>query len=384
MFHLSQRRPAPRKRRKNNLLPIIVILLTVLAIAAVGLAIYIVLRNRNKPKPVPVEAPAVTAAIEETTPDSGPEATENAALSPLTEMLDAEDTAALPSDVHVEVTDLSVNANLPAEWKNFLLLGTDDRSTEAGARTDAMIICSVNVNTGAIKLSSILRDLAVDYDIDRPETIYRINAAYAFGGANLAMKTVNELFNMNIEDYVIVNFFGFQELAYRLGGVDIDITEAEMHAINQNVIEQAKIARRTGIDDSDMPLEELVSFGEKTHLDGRQTLGYARIRKLDSDVSRSERQRTVLRALSDKLKDKDISELVSLCASLMPYVETNMSLEEILGIGGAVLGKGLSIEETYFPIRGTYTPDTRNGESMLFDCNFAENAAALHKFIYEQ
>ena len=365
------------------MLPIVAIIITLVALIAIGAAVYFSLKGRTQ-KPANAAQTAVPTVIPEQTGVEAEGETEQAAtiVSPLSELLDNEDASALPTDVFVEVEDLSLNTSLPAEWKNFLLLGTDDRNTEAGARTDAMIICSININTGEVRLSSLLRDLAVNFDLPREETIYRINAAYAFGGAKLAMKTVNELFELNIEDYVLVNFFGFQEMAYRLGGVDIDITEAEMYSINHNVIEQARIARRIGVDDSDMPLEELKSYGPNTHLDGRQALAYARIRKLDSDISRSERQRVVLKALAGKLKGREINELVALAASLMPYVETSLTLEEILGIGSAVLGRELDIQETYLPIRGTYVPETRNGESMLYDCNFPENAAYLHRFIY--
>ena len=373
---------------------IALIAILVLAIVGIGFAIFLRLRSGrpgNDPSATPASDPGLvqTVTVE-------PEPT---SLSPIANMLDAtpapeiaatEATAtdgqeAIPDDVHIEVTDLSVNNSLPSEWKNILLLGADDRHVEYDyVRTDAIIVCSINSRTGQVKLSSVLRDLAVDYNLDENHTLYRINAAYTFGGPELAMKTVNQLFNLNIEDYVFIDFFGFQEIAYQLGGVDITITEAEMHSINHNVIEQAKIARRAGIDDTDMPFEELVNYGENTHLDGRQALAYARIRKLDSDISRTERQRIVLNALAQKLRGKDAVELTTMALSMLKYVRTNLTVEEIISVAATVLSRNLDIQQTYVPITGTYAQETRNGEAMLYDCNYSENAAHLYKFIYGQ
>ena len=119
----------------------------------------------------------------------------------------------------VNVSDLSLNTSLPSEWLNVLLMGTDERHLSNSARADALIICSINRNSGEVKLSSIMRDLAVELDdIGKYSGTYRINAASYFGGPELAMRTINENFKMNIQYYVMVNFFGFQKIAERLGG----------------------------------------------------------------------------------------------------------------------------------------------------------------------
>ena len=99
----------------------------------------------------------------------------------------------LSADQMATVTDLRMNTNLPSDWLNVLLLGTDERILNDSARTDAMMICSINRTTGEVKLSSILRDLAIEFtDIGEYNGTYRINAANFFGGPNLAMRTVNE------------------------------------------------------------------------------------------------------------------------------------------------------------------------------------------------
>ena len=158
--------------------------------------------------------------------------------SSLSALLGDEDAALdpLPEDQRVQVDDLSINTTLPEEWLNILLMGSDERTLSESSRTDTMIICSINQSTKEVKLTSIMRDTAVKYDdLGEHNGTYRINAANYFGGPEFAMKTVNECFGMNIQYYAMVNFFGFQRIAEALGGIDVDISEAEMNEINNKL-----------------------------------------------------------------------------------------------------------------------------------------------------
>ena len=165
---MSQRKPVRRRRKKSNAPLIILIVLLCLAIAAAGLAIYFTLRGKDKPKP-PVLSATPTPNVEAVLTETAPAETAPADQSPLAGLREGDngeqgaDQENLPSDVHIEVTDLSVNPNLPSEWKNILLLGADDRRREGDSvRTDAIMILSINAETGQVRLSSVLRDLAVD------------------------------------------------------------------------------------------------------------------------------------------------------------------------------------------------------------------------------
>ena len=289
----------------------------------------------------------------------------------------------LPEEERVKVSDLSLNEDLPENWMNILLLGTDERSTSESARTDTMIICSINRETGAVKLTSIMRDIAVVYDdLDEHNGTYRINAANYFGGPEYAMKVVNECFDLNIEHYVTVNFFGFQKVAQALGGIEMDITKEEMEQINKNQIQQAKIAYEAGIDESDLVNELLETYGEDTLLNGRQTLAYARIRKLDSDFTRAERQRKVLSALVDKMKELSGPEIIALGMSMIEHVDTNLDLDTILNVAMQVLAGDMNISSFRLPVNDSYKQETRNEESMFYDCDWATNARELYTFIY--
>lgn len=285
-----------------------------------------------------------------------------------------------------QVHDLSINTSLPSEWLNVLLLGTDERELSESARTDSMMICSINQNTGEVKLSSIQRDLAIEYtDIGRYNGTYRINAANFFGGSKLAMKTVNEKFKMNIQYYVMVNFFGFQRIAEQLGGINIDISQEEMEQINVWALDAWKIAQAAGIDVSDVKYKKLKKYGENVHLNGTQTLAYARIRKLDGgDYARSERQRKVLAKLAEKVKDKNALEIASMASTMLGQVKTNMEINDIVNTALLVAGNGISnIKTLRLPVTGTYTEERRNDDAMLWDCDFDANATQLYNFIYE-
>jgi len=284
-----------------------------------------------------------------------------------------------------QVANLSINENLPSDWMNILLLGTDERTMSESSRTDTMMICSINKTTGEVKLTSLMRDLNVPMkDIGKYSGEYRLNAAHYFGGAKYAMKLINECFGMNIQYYVRVNFFGFQKIAQALGGIDISITEEEMKQINKGVIDQVKQARKAGIDESDLAIVELTQFGENTHLDGRQTLAYARIRKTDNDYERTRRQRTVLNELLKKVKQKNPMEIITLATSMMDQVKTNMDPTEIINVALVVMNNGLGdIENMRLPVNGTYKEERRNNDSRLWDCDWQANELALYNFIYE-
>ena len=395
------RRPAPRRRRKPQ--GRFYAILAAAAVLIVALIVLIVKLSGGRDTPansnsaVPTEAPVATEAPAELTSasvetDAATDQTTTASShsDSLAAMLgsdDASQVTGLSADEMAQVSDLSINQSLPQEWMNILLLGSDERKISDSARTDCMIICSIHLPTGKVKLTSIMRDLAVNFDdIGKFNGTYRINAANYFGGERLAMKTVNECFGLNIEKYVRVNFFGFQEIAHMLGGIDMTISEDEMNLINKYIVEQAKFAYYAGFDDSNLPKEFLETYGDNVHLDGRQTLAYARIRKLDGgDFARSERQRKVLVALMEKLRGQGAADLLSLANAAMPYLQTNLTVAEILAVATTVVGSDdLGNVDTFrLPANDTYVQETRNEQSMFYDCDWAANTSQLYNFIYE-
>ena len=393
-----QRRPSgnrrPQPKRRSNVGFYVAIGVLALILVAVILIVArpggVIDQPTNHPTtvaatPTPTPATAVPAVIDNTDGTSTDATSQNAGLT--AELGDTgNQVEGLAADQMVQVSDLSIKEGLPEEWLNVLLLGTDGRTLDESERTDAMMICSINRNTGEVKLTSIMRDLAIEYtDIGKYNGTYRINAANYFGGPKLAMRTINEKFNMNIQYYVMVNFFGFQKIAQRVGGIEIDITEAEKDKINKMIVKQAKFARREGIDESDQENVFLETYGENTHLNGRQTLAYARIRKLTGgDAMRTERQRLVLEKLLEKVKNLDAIQLAALASDMISQVKTNLPFDDMFAIAMQVCGNGIkSIDDLRLPLSGTYVEEYRNDQSMLYDCDFQANALELYNFIYD-
>lgn len=293
--------------------------------------------------------------------------------------------------VQVSANDLSVTEGLPSEWQNFLLLGTDTRNLNSVNRTDTIIIASVNANSGKIRLVSIMRDLAVPFTNSQGVTKeVKINSLIGRGGVNRVMKTINELFDMNITQYVMVNFASFQKVVDIVGGVEMDITQEEMEEINSSLGEMAKVAGY----DQDWYLENkdslaLQTWGAQTHLTGIQALGYVRIRHVGAgDYRRTERQRDLLDAILRKVKnDANILQIMQLFTSMWGEFTTNVDLGTAVGLGTTVLKNGAVKINDSWRIPGTSTSfksETRSSlGAALYDCDFEANAALLHQFIYE-
>ena len=396
----GSRRTPPRRGKRPNGRFYVFLGILLLVIVAVVLLIWQPWASGDDPSvsafvaPTPVVAGATAApAMAPSVPDAqqaqGNDAQAQTA-SPLSELLGSEDTniTGLTEDQMVDVTDLSINTGLSPEWMNILLLGVDQRVQGESCRSDTMIICSINTETSEVKLTSLMRDMAVEFDdLGTNNGTYRLNAANYFGGPELTMKTINELLGLNIEKYVMVNFTGFTQICEALGGIEMDITEAEKEQINLNVWSQLQIAYENGWDESNLTDANGYlgpnDYGENIHLNGRQALAYARIRKIDSDWERTNRQRKVLVAMMDKMRGTNMLQLLQLGGSLMQYVETNMTLEEIISIADKVLNSGLEGAETMaVPVTDTYVQETRNNQSMFYDVDWTTNAREVQNFIY--
>lgn len=269
--------------------------------------------------------------------------------------------------------------SLPSGYTHVLLLGID-RDTSGTSRSDTMMILSVG--KGSVKLTSLMRDTGVT--IPGRSGSNRLNAAYAYGGAELTLQTVNQNFGLNITRYALVDYDSFPELIDLIGGVTIDVTAEEAAQINRNMQEVYYRRYQSGAlsyDDAYSAfLSDLLSEGgEKLHLNGMQALGYARIRNLDSDYGRTNRQRKVLSAAVSSLKGFVIRpvSLTYIAARAISMVETNMNVLEILSLGEKALFSG-SVAQTRLPANGTYHDDG----GMFYNVDFAANHSIFVDFVY--
>ncbi len=319
--------------------------------------------------------------------DANINASDAEAASPEEEALMAELESAMndnqPMD-EVDLSNLEPNEQLPSNVFNILLLGVDNRSTDLQrGLSDAVIICSVNLDTGSIKLTSIARDTAVIVPGFKNQN--RINVAYKRGGPELSMKTVNRNFDMNIQRYVVVNIHGLADIIDTLGGVDIEMTSMEAGRINYELrkepmdkVKRKKVEAKDGVQ----------------HLDGMQAVTFARIRGIDSDLERTHRQRKLLEVLlSTVMKDMDIGKFISLVEAALPYGQTNLTLAELMQLGTAVLGGegmqklqsgGEIMEQLRIPMDKKFGYRDIAGATLVYlsPKNLKLSIETIHNFIY--
>ncbi len=250
------------------------------------------------------------------------------------------------------------NAN---KIKNIALFGVDATDGEGG-RSDSIMVATLDPVHNKLKLTSIMRDSYVNIEGYGDD---KINHAYAYGGPELAIKTINENFGLNIQDFVSVNFSSLPIIINILGGVDIEITNEELQYINDYI---------NDINTKDGTNSPHITYAGVQHLDGTQALAYSRIRYTDGgDYKRTERQRTILAALFDKLTSVPVSSYNSLLNEVLPYVQTNLNAGDILSLGTKVLSVGNNLEQDRFPRDGYGEGTMINGTYYLtFDIETAK------------
>lgn len=264
------------------------------------------------------------------------------------------------------IQELGISEEIENKYKNepiinIALFGLDGRNQHADeGRSDSLMIVSVNKESGKIKLSSILRDSYVKIE---GYSNQKINHAYSYGGPLLAIKTLNQNFKLNIKDYISVNFNQFVNVVDTLGGIDVNISKREMEEINNQVTGQR------------------LSQDGQVHLNGEQTLAYSRIRKIDSDNVRADRQKQVIQAIIQKTCNNK-SNYISLVKTILPSVETSLQYHDILEYIAQFYNKDISVEETTIP------GDKENAQGGIYEgawvwrYDLDSAAERLHNFIY--
>ena len=239
---------------------------------------------------------------------------------------------------------------------NILLIGQDRRSDESRSRSDTMILVTVNKRTNTLYLTSFMRDMYVE--IPGYEKANRINLPYLLGGMRVLDKTLYENFGVTVDGNVEVDFQGFIEIIDMMGGIDVELTEAEAEYMNQNVSWDVEDGT-----DKVWNLTEGVN-----HLTGSQALSYARMRKVgNSDFERTERQRRVLTLLIEKAKALSISEMNLLLQHAMPLITTDLSNSEILDYALELfpLLTQLEVKTLQIPVAGSYESANVEGMAVL-------------------
>jgi LCP family protein required for cell wall assembly len=259
---------------------------------------------------------------------------------------------------------------LKENW-TIALFGLDSRDMEnlSGSNSDVIILASVNNRTGVINLISVYRDTCLKTGDNR----YRkVNEAYAIGGPKKAVEVLNENLDLQIDDYVAVNWKAVATMINMLGGVDIELTNDELKYINGYITETVK---NTGIGSVQI-------YGEGMHhIDGVQAVAYSRIRYTSgNDYKRTERQRTVLTAVLSKAKATNWKTLNNVINSVFPMTASSIDTEDVIEVATNI-AKYKLVKTGGFPF--DKIEKTVNNQDFVFPNTLEKDVSKLHEFLYE-
>lgn len=272
-------------------------------------------------------------------------------------------------EIHEEVEEKVKEYNVT----NFAFFGIDTRSISGvKGRSDAIMIVSIDKDHDKIKLSSIMRDTYVDIKGHGKD---KINHAYAYGGPQLAVSTINKNFNLDIKNFASVNFYNLQKIIDALGGVTLDISSAELKYINNYIKCLAQ--------DSKSKAKYIKKKGTQT-LNGQQAVAYTRIRYTNGgDFKRTERQREVLSGLLNKISTMSKAKFISVVPELAKYVTTNMDVTDMISVGVDALQSDISnIDTERFPIDSNAVSKKINGIYYL-QTDIEKTTEQIFKYIYD-
>ena len=273
-----------------------------------------------------------------------------------------------------EIEDTKREPFKEAGVKNILLIGNDSRNADEGGRSDAMILVSISSRTNSIHLTSLLRDIYVDIPGHDGN---RLNAAYAYGGPELLMETLEENFDIEVNRYMLVNFQAFANLVDAVGGVDLELSNEEVQYVNGYLVEYNQLeGRAEGTDYLDS------SLSGKIHLNGPQALAYCRNRYIGSDFARTERQRKVVAAAVKNAPFALVTNGSELIEGVMSNITTNLTKNELSGLMmQAPMMITYDIVSGSIPLEGTYSNANIRGMAVL-EVDFEANKQYIQEEIY--
>ncbi len=286
-------------------------------------------------------------------------------------------------ETDLQEQDIVTNDQAPqmTGYTTYALFGLDHRSKNEKLNTensDTIIIASINNDTKAVKLVSVYRDTLLNV---KDDTYSKANAAYALGGPAQAVNMLNTNLDLNITDYVSIDFDALVTVVDCLGGLDIPLSYAEIVHMNNYCVETAEETGKsyTPVELPEPKPEDQEAIVGTYHLNGVQATSYCRIRYTASlDMGRTERQRRVIQMIVDKAKKAGLSTIFDIMDQVFPMVKTSVSKTEILKLIPAMIGYCID-ETTGFP--QDYKFATVKG-SVIVPTTLDSNVLKLHQFLY--
>lgn len=253
---------------------------------------------------------------------------------------------------------------------NIAVFGLDRNGDGSNGRSDAMKVLSLDTKNKTAKVTSLQRDTLI-YIPGEIQDFDKLNHAYAYGGAKLAMQTINYNFDLDLTRYVTFDFDAIEFIIDTLGGIELEIKDYELSHANGYIQSAQNKLTQSGLQ----------------HVNGAQAMGYMRIRYADSDYVRMERQTNVMKAIFKKLKEISYTQLLSLLNETLPFIETNLTKDEIISLGMEALKVDLSQIEQYQVPQNGYSDINHSvsykGYSPLYVLNSYETVVKqLHEGIY--
>lgn len=264
-----------------------------------------------------------------------------------------------------------VEANLTYDQDvvNILMIGSDKRQTETeSGRSDTTMIATIDLKNGKLKLTSLMRDMYIEVP---GYGFHKFNAAYSYGGVQLEYETIAHNFGIKLDGYVEVDMAAFREVVQLLGGVPMELTEAEAYYL-QTAYKNSKHG------------EKDVVAGKNT-LTPYQALAYCRIRQdVMGEFGRTDRQRKILISIFDEVEKTDLMTITNICMKALKYVKTDLTEEQIRSLMVSVVSMGATeIEQLRIPYEGSYTTGRLSGNgAWVMQCDYDLNKQALQYFIF--
>ncbi len=279
----------------------------------------------------------------------------------------------------IQVNEEAISNKLLKKYTTIALVGVDSRNGNLeNANSDSMIIVSINNRTKKIKLVSVYRDtyLRTGQDEDGNGIYGKANSAYSRGSSERFLSMLNTNLDLNIQEYVTVDFTALATVTDLLGGIDIQVTEEEIELLNDHCKETSKV---TGLSYEPLPVKAGVH-----HLNGVQAVAYARIRYTEGmDMRRAARQREVIYKLVEKVKTAGISTLSNIIDEVFPMVRTSLSKAEIIKLGMGLLAYEIE-DQAGFPHDHLLGKNVANavGIDCVLPVTLESNVSWLHNFLY--
>lgn len=257
--------------------------------------------------------------------------------------------------------------------RNILVFGVDARSSdEVQARTDSIMIVTLDKRQNDIKITSIMRDSEFELD-SQNRSRAKVNAAYVYGGVGLLINTINTQMDMDIQEYMMFDFWSSAAIVDEVGGIELDIKQEEIQNFNQILSEMNKLF-------GDPAGTDLITKPGRQLVNGKQAISWARIRYVGTDFARTQRQRTITETLIRKVAGMNVLEQLRVGEALLGGVVTNLNRFSMLDAGRTVLGGLHNIEQYRVPADGLYETNTSNW-NMIIDWD--RQIPQFHEFIWE-